>query len=222
MRYRDLTYRLLKYRPQQKTEKQAATFLLLTLTASSIFGAFVIRPTLATAFKLRKEIQDGRRADVELGQKIRALNEAQKNLTAIEEHIPLVEASLPSQRREDQVLEMLSFLASRNQVTLTKVSFVDGGGLEEPTALPPRTGGLNFTVHLEGNYPNAVNFFGDLERELRIIETQSLQIQEIRLWQHFEQAAVEISFSGRAFFYIEEDAVRPTAEEAGANKDGFF
>jgi len=144
----------------EEPDKKSRTILGMTLFSLVIFGAFAIRPSLATISRLRQEVKEARAAEEILNQKINNLSQAQVNYQLARGDLDLIDQALPPEPAVPAVLETLALAAGRNNVTLNKTDFVKiAAGDWAPT--------LTFTVAAAGAFPDARGFIHELENGVR-------------------------------------------------------
>lgn len=162
------------FRPKQK---KVYTLLGLTLLSLIIFGAFAIRPTLATVTELKRKIKDQEEARDLLDQKIKALSLAQTQLSKNKSDLPLAEGALPEKKDLSGLLETLNSLCEKNELRLSRLSF--GKSEEVSQNLPNqnlKTKKLSFSTQLEGDFPHFLSFLEEVENTLRQINIEEIRI----------------------------------------------
>jgi len=144
----------------EEPDKKSRTILGMTLFSLVIFGAFAIRPSLATISRLRQEVKEARAAEKILNQKINNLSQAQVNYQLARGDLNLIDQALPPEPAVPAILEKLALAAGRNNVTLNKTDFVKiaAGDLAQT---------LTFTVAAAGAFPDARGFIRELENGVR-------------------------------------------------------
>jgi Tfp pilus assembly protein PilO len=92
--------------------------LLLSLGTVVFFAMFAIRPTLITMSDLIKEIEDKRKLDQQLGQKVAALSTAQTEYLSLESDLPFLEEALPTTPRFIESVKIIEKAASDNNLVI--------------------------------------------------------------------------------------------------------
>jgi Tfp pilus assembly protein PilO len=168
------------------TEKKSYTILGMTLFSLVVFGAFAIRPSLATISRLRQEVKEARAAEEILNQKINNLSQAQVNYQLVLKDIDLVSQSLPREESVPAILEMLSLAAGRNNVVLEGATF---GSVEGEGELKK----LILTIGVVGDFASSRNFIAELEsgvrqmdvRDVGMVRSEGNLVSEIKLVAYF-------------------------------------
>lgn len=96
--------------------------LLLSLSAIMFFAIFAIRPTLLTMFDLIKEIEDKRKLDQQLQQKVASLSTAQATYQNLEPRLGVLEEAIPSSPRFLYSLKLIEKVASEQELVITSMS----------------------------------------------------------------------------------------------------
>src|SRR3989344_7118733 len=120
----DFTYQYLHYlRPYLRDpQKKAYSLLAMTLIATVFFGAFAIRPALATVISLRKEVKDLREVDERLNEKIASLSISQSHYKSSKEDLYLFDIALPNEPEIPELINNLQSLAGKAGTTLENIS----------------------------------------------------------------------------------------------------
>jgi len=158
-------------------QKRVYTMLGLSLFALSVFGAFAIRPTLATVAELNRKIKDQRAARDKLDKKIKDLSKAQVQLTKMKADIVLAEKALPKEKDLPTLLETLQLIAERNNLRLRHLG--SGPSNNVSVTLPNQTlavKSLPLSLQLEGSFPNFLGFLTEAENTLRQLNTENILI----------------------------------------------
>lgn len=166
-------------------KKKPYTVLGMTLFSLVVFGAFAIRPSIATISRLRQEVKEAREAKSILDEKIHTLPQAQINYQLALEDLKLVDRALPETSAVPDILENLALAAGRNNVALKETEF---GAAERYGVLET----LPFTVTVAGDFAGVENFIADLESGLRQMNVG--QVKMNRGGEELEQMIVEIEF----------------------------
>lgn len=153
------------------------TMLGFTLLSLVIFGAFAIRPTLATVTELRRKIKDQEVAREKLDQKVKALSLAQTQLSKNKADLPLAVSALPEGKDLPGLLEPLNSVAEKSEISLSRLSF--GGSMEVPQELPNQSLEIkkfSLLLYLEGTFPQFLKFLEAIENTLRQINVKEIRI----------------------------------------------
>ncbi|MFW6143321.1 MAG: type 4a pilus biogenesis protein PilO [Patescibacteria group bacterium] len=163
------------------TKTKVYTMVGLSLLALIIFGAFAIRPALATVVELKKKVIEQKEASLKLEQKIKDLSRAQILLSKHENDIQLLEKALPHKKNSAQILETIYALAKRNNLRPNRLSFAKENQIK--IKLPNDV----ITIHsvpillqVEGVFPDFNSFLQDLENSSRLIDIDEIRINKTR------------------------------------------
>lgn len=143
-------------------EKKPYTILGMTLFSLIVFGAFAIRPSIATISQLSREVKKAREATATLDQKINNLSQAQVNYQLALKDLKLVDQALPKDMAIPTILETLALAAGRNNITLNETEFN-----------PP-----SFAVTITGNLESIKNFITEIENGIRQVDVGQVKITQ--------------------------------------------
>ncbi|MBD3279433.1 MAG: type 4a pilus biogenesis protein PilO [Candidatus Pacebacteria bacterium] len=95
--------------------------LFLTLGTVIFFAVFAIRPTLLTMSDLIKEIEDKKKLDQQLSQKVAALSTAQSEYLKVESRLPVLDQAIPSKPALIKTLKIIEKLASEQSLAISSL-----------------------------------------------------------------------------------------------------
>lgn len=169
------SYRVLfKGSPATKVfERKAYTYLGLTLTAVSVFGAFAIRPTLASIISLSQKNKELLNLEKSFDTKIAALTTARENLNKVKDDLPLVQETLPSQEAFPELLESLNVIASKNEVAFTSLGFSKVKFSNDS----PNLVVIPFRIAIEGSFWQVTATIREIEESFQLIKIKEINIQ---------------------------------------------
>ena len=164
---------------------------VLTFLSVLIFGIFAIRPAINTITGLVKDIEEYRKVNGVLTEKIQILNEVKADPERLEKETDLISRALPTNPDEGSYLRNVNFLATNNQLQIESITFdvIDEGGL----------GALGFNLTIQGEYKRIIQFIADFNKLLRITNVEDISISP----QKENQRVVKAVISGRAYFLLE-------------------
>lgn len=146
------------------------TYLTIFFIVFSIFIFFAIRPSLVTAFSLRKEEADLREVDALYERTIETVVSNQAILEEMRDKLPLLSQALPDGPNINKVLNDLQSAASANTVSLTNLS------VEEVDLVEAKTKGTrSFAVRAETDAD-----FGKVNQLIRALQNQR-RLKNIRM-----------------------------------------
>lgn len=170
-----------------KTRKDLRMFLeiLLSLATISIFGFFALNPAALTIAELYKEIKTKEKTVLQMDTKIKNLQTAQTILDTEAELFSLLETSIPSGARPDDLIYQLKGLAAKNSVNIVNFSVeeivlkgspVQKTGSKTDTLLEGGALGMGFSISSSGNYQALFSLLNDLENLRSPVKIDSLGI----------------------------------------------
>jgi hypothetical protein len=150
--------------------------ILLSLATISVFSIFALRPTVLTISELYNEIKTKEKTIIQMDAKIKNLQTIQDILIKEGEVVSLLETSIPTGARPEELTHQLQGLANKDSVNLLSFS-VDETNLKgnpvqktNPSASSLLAGiapGMGFSLSTSGSYQNLFSLLSDLEN-LRI------------------------------------------------------
>ncbi len=99
--------------------------LFLSIVVVIFFAVFAIRPTLLTMSELVKEIEDKRKLDTQMAQKVAALGTAQAQYLTIQDRIGVLEEALPRGANVTHTLKIIERIASEQNLAITNMTLLD-------------------------------------------------------------------------------------------------
>lgn len=166
---------------------------ILTFISVLVFGIFAIRPSINTITGLIKDIDEYRKVNGILTEKIQILNEVKANPEKLENESELISRALPTSPDEGNYIRNVNFLASKNQIQIGSVNF--------NTTEEGQLGALEFTLTMTGEYPKVVSFIGDFNKLLRVTNIEALDISP----KSENINVVTAVIKGKAYFLLEKN-----------------
>lgn len=161
----------------EKASLRAFLEIILTLSTTTIFALFALKPTILTIISLTNEIKEKRETVSQLDHKIRDLalasNVKAQNLSSL----PDIDIAVNTVPKPDVLAKQVLGVAAKDSVELTGMSvgetIIIGGGNNplismDAKPLPGDPIGMPFYINIKGDYVSLVSFVRDLE-EIRII-----------------------------------------------------
>ncbi|OGJ37552.1 MAG: hypothetical protein A2383_00845 [Candidatus Pacebacteria bacterium RIFOXYB1_FULL_39_46] len=99
--------------------------LFLSIGAVIFFALFAIRPTLSTMSNLIKEIEDKRKLDTQLSQKVSALNIAQENFSVLQDRLFVLDEAIPRGANMTYTLKVIEKAASDQNLTIANLTVLE-------------------------------------------------------------------------------------------------
>lgn len=108
-------------------EKKTADYLFIIffLLIFSIFIVFAIRPSLTTAYSLKKEEVDLAKIDLVYEEKINSITSIQSQIEENRDNLPLLNQSISEQPEVNKIIEDVKKIADRNSIFIKKADIVD-------------------------------------------------------------------------------------------------
>jgi len=100
-------------------------FIIFFLLIFSIFIVFAIKPSLTTAFSLKKEELDLANINHVYEEKISSITSIQTQIEENRDNLPLLNQSISEQPEVNKIIEDVKKAADKNQVIINKASIVD-------------------------------------------------------------------------------------------------
>lgn len=156
--------------------------LFLSVGTVVFFALFAIRPTLLTMSDLIKEIEDKRKLDGQLTQKIASLSSAQGEYLRLEDRLYVLDEALPNDPQLMSVIKTIEKIASdRNTaISFLTVNEVPDIPTEPLSAAQAERQQLTIALTLNGDYLSIRQFIEDLKNTRRtfIIDTVIFSLSE--------------------------------------------
>jgi Tfp pilus assembly protein PilO len=149
--------------------------LLLTLCTILFFALFAIRPTLLTMSDLIKEIEDKRKLDTQLSQKIASLSSAQSEYLKAEDRLVVLDEALPAKPQVIEAVKIIEKIASARNLAITSLNITEVP--QEPTDAPAfeetTRQNINVAITITGDYLTIRQFIEDIKGTRRsfVIDT---------------------------------------------------
>lgn len=160
----------------ESTRNKTYTIVGLTFMALILFGAFAIRPTIATIFKLQNKIESGRRIEKNMQAKIDTLTNLQQLLYQYEKKIDYLEEVLNNKPHIDTIIANTQLIAEEYDLEVRAIEPVEGSEEnylgEDETGLEVLSKGLNLS--LTGKREDLQKFIDHFERHPRIVYVDKL------------------------------------------------
>ncbi|MBI4067385.1 type 4a pilus biogenesis protein PilO, partial [Candidatus Gottesmanbacteria bacterium] len=142
----------------------------------SFFGLFAIKPTLTTAVKLNREIQELRDLNAKYEEKITNIVKAQSAYENIREDIPLFFMTLPDNPEFTSLIMTHEKIATASNMSLEQMALDP-----VPISKEKRTGVLNsFDINLllSGNYIDLSSFLDHFLKSQRLVSIDQLNLDQ--------------------------------------------
>jgi hypothetical protein len=153
--------------------------VVLTLSTTSFFIAFALRPTLVTISGLTVDIKAKESVVATMDTKIKNISLAQANFESESKRLPLISSAIPNSPYPQILVRQLEGLAAADNVRVTglTVNQVTLSGSDAPMAANPdevsSTGGtksLGFSISVTGDFTSLAKFLADTEKLRRPVK----------------------------------------------------
>lgn len=141
------------------------TYLTLFFLIFSTFIFAAIRPSLKTAFALRKEQADLEVLNTQYEAAILKVIEIQQALERMRDDIPIVDEAIPPRPNVNKLISDIQTTAQNNSVTLSGIS-VSEVNLRQEGSKEVKT--LTINIDAQSSYPDILRFITDLSSQRRI------------------------------------------------------
>lgn len=150
--------------------------LLISVAVILFFAVFAIRPTLLTMSDLIKEIEDKRKLDQALNQKIAALSTAQSEYVQLEERLMILDEAIPSNPDLIDTLKILEKIASDRGLVIStlRVSDIPTQPEDDVAFTDLERQNLLMSLTVTGDYPTIREFVEDLRQSRRTFIVESV------------------------------------------------
>lgn len=156
--------------PKEIFSKKARdyTFAVLFLLIFSGFIVFAIRPSITTAFSLKRQEADLSKVDRLYEDKIMDIAAVQTQVEQHRDNLPLLDQAVSENPQVNKMVEDIKNIADKNHFAIKKANIADVDLAGSPTTIN------NVRLMVEGttNFPDLMSFFGELssQRRLKIVD----------------------------------------------------
>ena len=143
--------------------------IIFFLLIFSIFIIFAIKPSLTTAFSLKKEELDLKEVDRIYEEKISNIISIQTQIEKNRDNLPLLSQSISEHPEVNKIIEDIKKTADKNSLTINKASIVDINLSSTNQELQD----VRLMMEMTTNFDNLKQFITDLlsQRRLKVIES---------------------------------------------------
>ncbi|MBI5123264.1 type 4a pilus biogenesis protein PilO [Candidatus Roizmanbacteria bacterium] len=142
--------------------------VIFFLLIFSIFIVFAIKPSLTTAFSLKKEELDLKKVDKIYEDKINNITSIQTQIEDNRNNLPLLSRSISEHPEVNKIIEDIKKIADKNSLTINKASIVDINLSSTNQELQD----VRLMMEVATNFDNLKQFMADIfsQRRLKIID----------------------------------------------------
>ncbi len=173
---------------QNDMEFRRSINFVLTFLSVIIFGVFAIRPSITTITGLIKDLDEYRKINGILIEKIAILNDVSASPERLEKEGELISRALPESPDEGSYIRNVNFIASKNKVQILSMVFT----VTEEEGL----GSLGFNLSIQGPYQQIIEFIADFNKLLRVTNIETVDISP----EGENLVSIKASIIGKAYF----------------------
>ena len=142
--------------------------IIFFLLIFSIFIIFAIKPSLTTAFSLKKEEVDLKKVDRVYEDKINNIISIQTQIEENRNDLPLLSQSISEHPEVNKIIEDIKKIADKNSLTIIKASIVDINLSKTNQELQD----VKLVMEVGVSFENLTKFMNDLfaQRRLKLID----------------------------------------------------
>src|SRR3989339_640315 len=143
-------------------------FIIFLLLIFSVFIIFAIKPSLATAYSLKKEEIDLAKIDQVYEEKINNITLIQTQIEENRDNLPLLNQSISEHPEVNKIIEDIKKIADKNLLTINKANIVDINLSSTNQELQD----VKLIMEVGASFDNLKQFVTDLfsQRRLKIID----------------------------------------------------
>jgi len=143
-------------------------FIIFFLLIFSVFIIFAIKPSLTTAFSLKKEELDLIKVDKIYEEKISNITLIQRQIEENRDNLPLLNQSISEHPEVNKIIEDIKKIADKNSLAINKANIVDINLSKTNQELQD----IKLIMEVTTNFDNLKQFMTDLflQRRLKVID----------------------------------------------------
>lgn len=163
---------------------KAYSLAILSILTISFFGFFAIRPTVKTITELQRKIEDSKKVDEALQQKINSLISAQEGYQLVKNFVPAINEALPTEPDIARILQQIEQLTNDNGATFSAFEIgsvnYNPQNLTKNSEITPSIAGaketsIEISTKISGNYSQLSTLLDRLLKSRRTINADSLE-----------------------------------------------
>lgn len=143
-------------------------FIIFFLLIFSVFIIFAIKPSLTTAFSLKKEESDLKKVNEIYEEKISNIISIQTQIEENRDNLPLFNQSIPEHPEVNKIIEDIKKITDKNSLNIDRVSILDVNLSKTNQELQD----VKLMMEVTTNFDNLKQFMTDLlsQRRLKVID----------------------------------------------------
>lgn len=149
-------------------KRSNSMYVIFFLLIFSIFIIFAIKPSLTTAYSLKKEEIDLTKVDQVYEEKISNITLIQTQIEENREDLPLLSQAISEQPEVNKIIEDVKKTADKNSITINKATIVDINF----SKTNKEKQNVKLQMEATANFGNLKMFIGDIfaQRRLKLID----------------------------------------------------
>ncbi|MEN8253273.1 MAG: type 4a pilus biogenesis protein PilO [Patescibacteria group bacterium] len=155
---------------------QVSTELFFTIAAVMFFALFAIRPTLVTMSDLVNELEEKRKLNTRLSQKIAALSSLQGQYSNWSQRAVVLNHAFPSSPELIKILKVIEKLASDNELAISDIKISQLPDNNDTDTDFQSLGRLSYPISITvlGDYSSIRQFIEDIQNMRRVLSADTI------------------------------------------------
>lgn len=171
--------------------------ITLSILTIAILGAFALRPTLVTALKMRKDINEYETLRNKMQKKLIKLGELEDLINNSQADLLILNELIPDYPNEEEILKTINNKALLNNVKVTDIDYTFDKTDANPKSL---------TVHISANsgYESIIKFIKEITTEPRIFEVTDIELTDT-LDNKTNNHIIKMKLTGKAYYSLKDE-----------------
>ncbi len=142
-------------------------FIIFFLLIFSVFIIFAIKPSLTTAYSLKKEQMDLTKVDLVYEEVIADISSIQSQIEDTRDSLPLLNESVTQQPKINKIIEDVKKIADKNSLTINKANVININFSKTNTEKQD----VQLKMEVTSSFENLKKFIDDmfLQRRLKLV-----------------------------------------------------
>lgn len=168
------------------------TFIVLFLLIFSIFIFFAIRPSLKTAFSLKKEEKDLIEIDSIYEKKILSVSLIQSEIEKNRDDLYLIDTALSKNPNVNKIIDDIKMAADKTNFFISKANISDINLLQSKKTLEK----VEVVIEGTSTFPDLLLFIKEINNQRRLKTIDSFQISRSKSSTDSANLSIKINISG--------------------------
>lgn len=151
-------------------------YFSLTLSLTTIFILFAIRPALVESTKRLKQLSETKVLESSIKNKVEAIHEVERITSENETGFQKLNYQIPTSPNETTLTKRIELYAKKNGFILSKIDFI----IQQEKDLSNRYKTVSFKFTIEGDIEKITTLLDDIENENRLIKIESVKMSKSR------------------------------------------